>query len=260
MIWLEDLSGERHERWDTADYGRAAKDLGRFSAHHAGRPLASHRWLHRGCLRSLASIRGAGTLDLLARPETWQHPRVRRYFAESHLHRLVRVWQERDLYLNALDRLPQTLCHFDISRHNLFLLDGSNGRRQTVAIDWASAGIGALGEDLSLLVPPPFFRLEEDVTWLPQQAEMVFDGYMYGLVEDGWRGPEHLVRLGYTIAVALRTVFIAPTLLAMLDAQARAYEERRWGASLEQLMAWRAPLTYWLLDRIDEARGLLPIR
>ena len=68
-----------------------------------------------------------------------------------------------------------------------------------VAIDWASAGIGALGEDLSLLVPSPFFRLEEEVARLPQQAELVYDGYVRGLVDAGWRGPEHLVRLGYTI-------------------------------------------------------------
>jgi hypothetical protein len=85
----------------------------------------------------------------------------------------------------------------------------------------------------------------------------VYDGYVRGLVDGGWRGREHLVRLGYLIAVALRTVFIAPTLLAMLDEPAREYEERRWGASLEQIMVSRAPLTYWLLDRIEEARRII---
>jgi hypothetical protein len=255
-IWLEDLSGHRRSQWDAADEQQMAEDLGCFSARDVGRP-PRHRWLHRGCLRILANSRGAAILDLITRPETWQHPLTRRHFPEPIADRLLRVWEERALFLDALDRLPQTLCHFDISRHNLFLVERSDGRRGTVAIDWASVGIGAVGEDLSLLIPSPFFRLEEDVARLPQQAEVTYDAYLHGLMDAGWRGVERDVRLGYTIAVGLRTVFIAPTLKALFDGQICEYEERRWGASLEEIIAQRAPLTCWLLDRIEEARALL---
>ncbi|MGH2586581.1 MAG: hypothetical protein ACRDJE_16825, partial [Dehalococcoidia bacterium] len=241
-IWLEDLSGHRRSRWDAADEQRVAEDLGWFSARHTERP-PPYRWLHRGCLRILANSRRAAVLDLITRPETWQHPLTRRHFPEPIADRLLRVWEERPLSLDALDRLPQTVCHFDISRHNLFLVERSDGRRGTVAIDWASVGIGAVGEDLSLLVPSPFFRLEEDVQRLPRQAEVTYEAYLHGLKDAGWRGVERDVRLGYTIAIGLRTVFIAPTLRALSDAQAREYEERRWGASIEVIIAQRAPLT-----------------
>jgi hypothetical protein len=39
----------------------------------------------------------------------------------------------------------QELCHFDVWRTNLFARSSPEGQEETVATDWAFAGIGAVG-------------------------------------------------------------------------------------------------------------------
>ena len=62
--------------------------------------------------------------------------------------RFFRLWEERDRFFDALDRLPQTLCHLDSLRPDLFARETEDGDYQTVAVDWAFAGLGAIREGL----------------------------------------------------------------------------------------------------------------
>src|SRR5919202_2410247 len=76
------------------------------------------------------------------------HPLVRRFCPPATGRRLLGLWGDRHMLLDAIERLPQTFCHHDAFRRNLLASEGD----RTVAIDWEFAGPGAVGEDLGPLV------------------------------------------------------------------------------------------------------------
>jgi hypothetical protein len=84
--------------------------------------------------------------------DTLAHPLVRRSFPGDDSDRGFHIWTERELYLDVLDRLPQTVFHLDLFRRNLFARQTADGDDQTVIIDWAFVGRGPIGADLSPLV------------------------------------------------------------------------------------------------------------
>jgi hypothetical protein len=120
-LWLEEAREQYGPRWPLDQYARAARCLGRFNgAYLAGRPMPAHPWL---C--GPASLRGmldgfAGLLDAIRDPQAWQHPLIQRAISASAAPRLLRLWNERAPLLDALERLPQTLCHKDAWRRNMF--------------------------------------------------------------------------------------------------------------------------------------------
>jgi hypothetical protein len=90
------------------------------------------------------------------------------------------------------------LVHQDAHHRNLIARAGTAGRPEIVAIDWAWTGVAAVGADAA----PLAFG---DVVWgngvsvddLPALDAHVFDGYLGGLRDAGWRGDARLARLGY---------------------------------------------------------------
>ncbi|MHB8577794.1 MAG: protein kinase family protein [Dehalococcoidia bacterium] len=257
-IWLEDVRDRFDRRWPLSHYPPVARHIGRFNgAYLAGRPLPADPWLSGGVMQSSAEQRGGNALAGIIDTKTWQHPLLLGVFPPSTRERLLRLWDDRGRLYAALSALPQTLCHFDLSRDNLFAGRRDDGSDETVAIDWAYPGIGALGADLSLLVPSPFFRCEQPADRLPEHAEAVFAAYVEGLRDAGWRGDARLPRLGYAAATALRTAFIAPTLAAALNERQRTAEEQRWQRPIAAILAQRAAVTSFLLDLADEAWTLL---
>ena len=67
-------------------------------------------------------------------------PWGRRWLPEEDGDQLFRPWAERDLYRNALDGLPQALCHLDLFGCNLFSRKTADGRVQTEVINFAFTG------------------------------------------------------------------------------------------------------------------------
>src|SRR3712207_7779326 len=68
-------------------------------------------------------------------------------FPYTTLFRSRRLWEERERFLTALDRLPQTFCHHDAFRRNLLVRRGPEGE-ELVALDWTQTGHGAVGQEL----------------------------------------------------------------------------------------------------------------
>ncbi|MGW6502608.1 phosphotransferase family protein [Nonomuraea angiospora] len=58
------------------------------------------------------------------------------------------LWQERHELLERLDRVPRVLVHGDFSHGNLVAADDG---ADTVALDWATFGVGPVGADLASL-------------------------------------------------------------------------------------------------------------
>lgn len=148
-LWLEDASdGTPAARWPLERYGVAARHLGRAQGEFLGqRLLPDEPWLSHDWLRAYLPLRD-GDLELLDDTVEWSKPRVADFLAIELAEPLRRMRADRDVFLAAMDRLPRTICHLDLHPANLFSVGD-----QTVLVDWAFVGVGALGEDAGNLVP-----------------------------------------------------------------------------------------------------------
>jgi hypothetical protein len=253
-VFLEHVSDDEDNRWPIERYALAARHLGRFNgAFLVGRPVPREDFLCRGYLRMMAAWlepyfgRASSTLD---------HPMVRETWSRSLIEWQIRVFDDRAAFFAALDRLPPTFCHLDAWRKNLLSRRLADGTVETVAIDWGFGGIGALGEDLATLVGADVMTWLREPEELPQLEAAVFDAYLEGLADVGWRGDRRLARLGYTITVALR--WGGMPFWAWIDDEAFTSRlELTWQRPFAELLARQARLTAVLCDRADEARALI---
>ncbi|UCC61515.1 MAG: hypothetical protein JSV36_11965 [Anaerolineae bacterium] len=258
-LWLEDVADELGAHWPLEHYGVVARQLGQFNgAYLVGEPLPSAPWLSQGWLRAYVEQAAPAIAQLRG---SLEHPLVRRFLPGRIADDLLRLWAERETFLDALDRLPQTFCHLDAFRRNLFARRSPDGHVQTVAVDWAFVGIGAVGEEIVPLVQASVLILEVELTRAQELDEIVFQGYLDGLRDAGWHGDPRLVQLGYAAAGALRYFIggagkVVPWLL---DEGRHPMAEQIFGCPIGELMDLWAERLCLYLDLVEEARGLLDI-
>ena len=139
--------------------------------------------------------------------------------------------------LRALEAGPQTFCHLDFYPANLFV-DGD----ETVLVDWAYCGIGALGEDPGNFVPDTLLDGFAPAEAAVELERAVWDGYLAGLADAGWAGDERALRFAFCATPWLKY----QSLLAALAS---------WPLDDATKTRWRATLP--LIERLgDEAREL----
>ncbi|MCP4401225.1 MAG: hypothetical protein GY801_28495, partial [bacterium] len=258
-IWLEDITDNIGPQWPLEHYGIVARHIGQFNgAYLTGRLLPSWPWLSSGWLRGFVE-QNAPALPLLQ--HSLNHPLVRRWLPGDVGDKLLSLWGERAIFLDALGRLPQTLCHLDIFRRNLFARRTADGADQTVAIDWAFSGQGAIGEELVPLIHGTVLFFEVDLAQAQTLEEIVFAGYLNGLREVGWQGDPRQVRLGYTAAASLRYNFgeMGRILAAILDESQHAIAHQIFGRSIEEILTHMGEVKLFFADLNDEARSLMDI-
>ena len=258
-LWIEAVTDAHPGPWPLDRYALVARRLGRFNgAYLAGVPLPDQPWLSRGWLRDFVEPSGPALLELenLAGPDG--PPLLRQLYPSPIVAELRRLWTERERFLTALDRLPQTFCHHDAFRRNLLHQAGPEGE-DLVAVDWAYAGRGAVGEELGQLVVASLYFFEAAGIGPRDLAAACFAGYVAGLREAGWAGDERLVRLGFAADAALRTtVGLLRVILPLVAEPARRpVVEDRFGRPLEDVVAAWAELWPLQLGLADEARALL---
>lgn len=257
-LWLEEVA-EAEERWKHEQYRRAGRALGRFNgAYLAGLPLPARPWLSGRWLRSWLALPGAGMVAAMEQPGAWEHPAVQQALSPSVAARVRRLWAERDTLLAALEGLPQALCHRDAFRANLFTRPGKDSAEGLVAIDWAFVGRGPVGEEIApLIAMQPAGSQERFTPW--ELEEPVFDAYLQGLEDAGWRGDPLLVRFGYAASAALRYTF--PTVIEIItdlrDNRRHRVVEGRRGIPFQEAVERQVALAEFLLDLADEARTLM---
>jgi hypothetical protein len=256
-IWLEEVVDTTGATWPLARYGLAARHLGGFNgAYLAGRPMPEYPWLSRDWLRSRTASVARG-MPFLQCSSTWEHPLVRRAFPPSVVDRLLRLFAERETFLRALVRLPQTLCHLDAWHGNLFAGRAPTGREQTVAIDWAFVGPAAVGEEISLIVWASLQDFKVELADAARLEESVLENYLEGLHEAGWRGDPRLARLGSIINAALQWGIFPEHLSDVLHESRHAALEQSLGHPVEAIVERSAAVTSLLLERAAEARKWL---
>ncbi len=259
-IWQEEVVDEVGQPWPLDRYSLAARHLGQLNgAYLVGRPLPTGLWVLREWIRSDVADEEAPDVARLQRlPD---HPLSRRAFPGRSVDDLLRFWDDRELFLAALDRLPKTFGHLDANPSNVFARRGPSGQAHTVAIDWSHAGIAEIGHDIAPLV---FSSLLDD-RFDPDQAdsldEHVFAGYVRGLQEAGWQGDPRTVRFGYTASLALH---YGPSCLRRplsygLDKSGQTWVEQVRGRPIGEVLDRFATMHRFLLDRADEARRLLAV-
>ena len=265
-LWLEEIHETEQRPWPLARYGVVARHLGRFNgAYLAGRPLPTAPWLNRGFLRAWTQDPARVTLtDTITRAETWTHPLVREAFPIPVADRLLRLHMQRESLLTTLERLPQTLCHLDAFPGNLLARTDAHAPdgQQTVALDWAFVGVAAVGEEVGHLIA---WSLMLDAV-ADDDAEdlraVVLTGYTQGLREAGWSVSAvectRAVALGASVSAAMRWAFGAAGRVVRLavDEPARVAIEQTTGRSVNEEMARRARLVYFLLNWVDETDAL----
>jgi hypothetical protein len=255
-IWLEDITDEIGSHWPLEQYGVVARHLGQFNgAYLVDRPMPSWPWLSSGWWRKYIA-ESAPAIPLIR--DSLGHPLVRRGWPGDASERLFRLWEERGLFLDALDRLPQTLCHLDLFRRNLFARKTADGDDQTVVIDWSYVGRGAIGQELVPLVLAGVAFNEVDFAQAQALEDIAFDGYLEGLHQAGWRGDPRQVRLGYT-AASLRYRFaeLGNAMSLILDESQHSWAERVFGRPMEEIEDHWAQVGKMVDSLTDEARGLM---
>ena len=256
-MWLEEVADEIGSHWPLEHYGLVARHAGQVNgAYLVDRPLPSWPWLSSGWLRHNTENCAPALTPLR---NSLDHPLVRRWFPGEARDGLFRLWAERGVYLDALDRLPQTICHLDVFRRNLFARRTADGDYESVAIDWAFAGRGAVGEELVSLVLASFIFYEVGLDKAQALEEIVFEGYLEGLRDAGWRGDSRQVRLGYAAAASLRYKFndIGRWLAVMLDENLHAMFSHTLGRPIGEVLDQVAQVGR-ISDRLaDEARELI---
>jgi hypothetical protein len=171
------------------------------------------------------------------------------------MEQVFNLWDARDLFLNALDRLPQTICHFDVHRRNLFAHRVTGQQFDTVLIDWAFVGYGPLGADLNPLMNASVAFFDVDIAEAQRFEDIIFEGYLTGLRDVGWNGNQQDIRLGYTascVRYALGT--LGPVLMMILNQNSRLQAEQAFGCSIEDLLDYWGHVRRYFGYMEDEAR------
>jgi hypothetical protein len=248
-LLLEWVDGRPGEFWPVAGHRPAAEALGRAQAPFlTGRELPAAGWLTRSFLREYSSEKPA-PWQLLDDDETWAHPVVRENFPPGLREAVQLVHANRERLYQISESLPRTLCHLDFWPKNL--LRRADG--QIVLLDWAFAGVGAIGEDPGNLVPDSVFDHFIPAAEMPDLEQAVFEGYLAGLREAGWDGRDSEARLGM-VASCVKYAWLLPLMLQRAaDETHGAYHQPADSAALYRARGISlAFLTGWL----DEALAL----
>ncbi|MCK5921603.1 MAG: phosphotransferase, partial [Methylococcales bacterium] len=187
--------------------------------------------------------------------EFLKRPLIQRTLPLSEKETILAIWQDAEQFCNALTSLPQTLCHLDAFHGNLF-----HTTENTILIDWALAGRGAIGEELTAMVSLQLFYPGFPMAQANALDKVIFEGYVDGLRDAGWQGDSRLARLGYTCAMVLRGLAgVEQDIKRLLDENNFSELQRAYGDEKIEEVADRyaAVRRFRLIQMAEEARQLL---
>jgi hypothetical protein len=141
----------------------------------------------------------------------------------------------------------------DAFRRNLFSRRDRQNNLQTVMIDWAFAGSAAAGEEIAPLVASSLNFLEFDSSQAKALDQVVFEGYLEGLRDTGWRGDPRAVRSTYAVASILRySLGVSGVAFMIADESERGLLEQIFGHPLEELLEVWANTNRFLFHLTDD--------
>jgi hypothetical protein len=205
-LWLEDVR-ETTTQWTLERYGVAARHLGQFN----GAYLTGHRlpesfpWMGHGRVRPTLERQ---EVQVYPSADFSQTPLGIQLVRAGQLERLEQLLEGRRALLQVFMRLPVCFCHHDAFRRNLLARDKRDGAAETVAIDWAYAGLGRVGEEAGFLARLSLLWMDVAASDAKALCEITYEGYLAGLRDSGWRGDERQVRFGHDLTLATGSTWI----------------------------------------------------
>ena len=170
VLLLSWEAGRPAELWEAAGYAPAARALGRAQGPYlVDRALPDREWLTRGFLRDYSTEKPVEWWAL-EDDDAWAHPLAREAFPPGLRDRLRFVHNNRERLYQVNEALPRTLCHLDFWTKNLIASPSGD----TVVLDWAFLGLGALGEDIGNLIPDSVFDM-----FLPAQSLQLLETVVF---------------------------------------------------------------------------------
>ena len=194
-IWMADYADSK-DQWSLDDYREIALRLGRMNGALLERVIPRADWLAQSWHSAIVPALADAFDDL---PRSLENQLARITLPLDAHDEILEIWRDRQLFRDALESLPQTLCHNDAFRRNV-LHSGDD----FVLLDWALAGRGGIGEELVSLVAVSLYYSGYRQADAEQLDRAVFAAYVAGLRESGWRGEQRLARIGYTCGMVLR--------------------------------------------------------
>lgn len=187
------------------------------------------------------------------------HPITANMAATRFGKRIVRLWAERDAFLEVMERLPLTLCHGDFNVNNLYAPDGLDNTESTMAIDWQYAGVRQIGSDIAGMIADSTIMPVRCLPAEPREfIDTVLEAYCEGVQASAWRGDVRVARFAVLAHLAIPWGFCA--LSGLRDVVNRETTEENRNDMIRRLdmTMWR---TRFLLELWDEAYALLePVR
>lgn len=243
-LWQEYLPPDPAWTWE--DYHAAVYRLGQWQA--ADYNLPDYPWLCREWLSGWVHGPLTSIFGIVDAMDGYQHPLLSTHFAPEELTALRLLWANRQIYLNRLAQLPQTLCHLDAHRGNLSWQNGD-----LALWDWAFMGSGALGEELAAFIGGALLLEYLPLADADQLEQVAFAGYIAGLRAAGWSGNETDIWEAYRCAMPLRYAHLsmASMLRTVMQPEFAADWERRTGKPLTDILANRASLVKFYLSRLE---------
>ena len=226
-LWLECLPVEQNAPWSEVEISHAAFELGRFNgAYLTSAALPSGTWVSRGWLRHYVETYAPFIEQL---PGLQSHPLIGQAVSPALLPNLLKLTAQRKQWLDWLDPLPRVFCHLDAWRNNMFLTSNSPHGKPLVIIDWAFAGVGALGQELAPLI----FTNRR----VPDIHKLTCQGYAAGLRDVGWQGDDALIVQSSAITAALvyGVAQVGFFISNLLDAREHAALEAGFGRPIDQI-------------------------
>lgn len=255
-IWLEELQDDSH--WSLSHFANAAKLLGRFNGQYlAGKPYPNKPWLTqngstRGTLQHFQWVK-----DAINNPAIWKHAIIRSAFPVPVLDRLNKLWDDSVALLNRIEAFPQTFCHLDAFRRNMFNVTGRFGDGSLALIDWSYAGKGIMGTDASDLASASFGMFDITSVEPKEFFDTVFENYISGLNDVGLQGDRQEFRFAFNILSALKYGCMLLWLPDIANEEKYTLWERISSHSMEDYVHNQAILIYHLLNLADDARRMI---
>lgn len=250
-IWLEEIVADNE--WTLDHYSLAARYLGQFNgAYINNRVLSDCPWLSQDWLPTKLNA-PTSVNQILYDLEQRNHPLVQRVFSRIPINRLLDLYRNKDVYLSPLNGLPHTLCHRDFKRDNVLFARHPKGQGKMVVIDWGFLGNGVLGEDLGHFFASTLFGFQYQLEDASKLDTLLWENYLAGLMDTGWRGDPRNVRYSLLVSTVFRWSGLwLDWLPYVLRDDLQEWFEDKYQHSIDEIVEqWSGTLVF-LLDLVDK--------